>query len=105
MRNNIRWVILLVVFGFIGLFFYMQQKPQLYLMAKDSVPVFLSQQDALTLPKDRAWKSLAPQQKVKVLSYVDVKHYLIYEISINGEVGFVNEGNYVLLRNGKPAIC
>lgn len=59
----------------------------------------------MTLPKEKAWKYLAPQQKVQVLSCVDVKHYPIYEISLDEEVGFVNEGNYVLLRNGKPAIC
>lgn len=105
MKNIMRWIFLILLCGITGLFFYMQQKPPLYLMAKDIVPVFSSQEDAMTLPKERAWKNLEPQQKVQVLSCVDVKHYLIYKVSLNGEVGFVNEGNYVLLRNGKPAIC
>lgn len=106
MKNNMRWIILLLIFGFIGLLFLMHQKPPLYLVANDIVPVFMSQQDAMSLPKERAWKNLEPQQKVQVLSCVDVKHYLIYEVSLDdGKTGFVNEGNYVLLRNGKPAIC
>ncbi|WKT61881.1 hypothetical protein Q2E61_06705 [Microbulbifer thermotolerans] len=105
MKNNMRWIILILVCGITWLFFYMQQKPPLYLMAKEIVPVFSSQEDAMTLPKERAWKNLEPQQKVQVLSCVDVKHYLIYKVSLNGGVGFVNEGNYVLLRSGKPAIC
>ncbi|MCX2803352.1 hypothetical protein OQJ68_16360 [Microbulbifer thermotolerans] len=67
--------------------FYMQQKPPLYLMAKEIVPVFSSQEDAMTLPKERAWKNLEPQQKVQVLSCVDVKHYLIYKVSLNGGGG------------------
>ena len=104
MKNNKRWIILMLVCGIAGLF-YMQKKPPLYLMAKDIVPVFSSQGDAMTLPKERAWENLEPQQKVQVLSCIDVKHYLIYKVSLNGEEGFVNEGSYVLLRNGKPTIC
>ena len=88
------------------MFFFMPKKQQLYLVANEIVPVFANQQDAMSLPKELAWKTLKPQQKVKVLSCVDVKHYLIYEISLgDGETGVVNEGSYFLLRNDKPAIC
>lgn len=101
MKNNMRWIILLLSFGFIGSLFFIQRKPPLYLMENDIVPVFSSQEDAMNLSKEMAWKSLEPQQKVQVLSCVDVKHYLIYEVSIDGKEGFVNEGNYVLLRKDK----
>lgn len=107
MKNNMKLILLLSVSVCIGFLIYLfYQRPPLYLIANDIVPVFMNQQDAMSLPKQQSWKNLKPKQEVKVLSCIDVKHYLIYEVSLDdGETGFVNEGSYVLLRNGKPAIC
>lgn len=105
MKNNMYWIIFLLSFGLVVSLFFMQRKPPLYLMVNDITPVFLSVEDAMKLPKERAWKNLEPQQKVRVLSCIDVKHYLIYEVLVDGEKCFVNEGGYILIRNGKLAIC
>lgn len=78
----------------------------LYIVAQKNVPVYSFEKDAITLPSPKTGQKLVPYQRVQVIECIDVKHYLIYKIRMqNGKFGFINEGEYFLERNNKPAAC
>jgi len=107
MKNKSLLIMVFSVIGFcfLSLFFIFPRQP-LFLVAKGMVPVFQTKQDAMPLSKEKALTSLIPQQKVRLISCIDVKHYLIYEVRLDdGKAGFVNEGDYLIQRDGKPSVC
>lgn len=80
--------------------------PRLILAADSTVPVYVGIDEALAAPPAGVIAELQPQQQVKVVRCVDVKHYIIYKVQLpDGRIGFVNDGKYTLLRDGKPSFC
>lgn len=78
----------------------------LMLVAGDAVHVYATQEQAMTWPNPKAMTELSSGQSVPVTECVDVKHYLIYKIRLpDGRNGFVLDGNYNLMRDGKQAFC
>lgn len=81
-------------------------KTNLSLVAQEPVSIYESVDSALAPPPQKIITKLQPQKSVDVIRCIDVKHYLIYEVRLHdGQVGFVNEGKYILLRNGKASAC
>jgi hypothetical protein len=57
-------------------------------------------------PGQKAIAKLSSGQSVPVAECVDVKHFLIYKVDLpDGRNGFVLDGHYSLMRNGKKAFC
>ncbi|MCU7921042.1 MAG: hypothetical protein KZQ95_22185 [Candidatus Thiodiazotropha sp. (ex Epidulcina cf. delphinae)] len=80
--------------------------PKLMLVAESAVPIYAGVDEALASPPVGIIAELQPRQQVKVIRCVDVKHYLIYKVRLSdGQIGFVNDGKYTLLRDGKPSFC
>lgn len=78
------------------------QERGLSLIAKEVVPVYETLETAMSLPPKKKIAELQAQQEVKVLKCIDVKHYLVYKVRLSdGEIGFINEGEYILFRDGK----
>jgi hypothetical protein len=76
------------------------------LLAQDPVPVYKSQEDALTGNRNMASGYVSKGEQVLVLKCIDVKHYQIYKVQLsNGVGGYVNEGDYLLLKAGKKSAC
>lgn len=74
----------------------------LFLVAEGFVPVYATVEDSLAILPVNSIMKLEPEQKVRVLKRIDVKHYQIYKISLSdGSVGYINEGKYELIRNKK----
>ena len=81
-------------------------KPNLLLVAQDSVPVYESLDRAKAAPPQIIIARLQPYQSVEIIKCIDVKHYQIYKVRLpDGRLGFVNEGKYILIRNSKPSSC
>lgn len=73
---------------------------KIILLAKGPVPVYNTQEDALSGNKDLASGIIREGQQVLVLKCIDVKHYQIYKIkTANGLIKYVNDGNYSLINN------
>ena len=96
-------VVIIMTFFFLSACF---QERGLFLVANGVVPVYETPEKAMSeLPREKI-NTLSSQQRVRVLKCIDVKHYQIYKIRfLDGNLGYVNEGDYVLLRKGKPSYC
>ena len=95
-------IVLLIV---IALVFHFSD-PKLTLAVDSVVPVYVGIDAALASSPEGVIAELQPQQQVKVIRCVDVKHYFIYKVQLpDGRIGFVNDGKYTLLRKGKPYFC
>lgn len=78
----------------------------LSLTASGTVLVFETQSAAMAVPAPSAIAQLADRQSVPVERCVDVKHYQIYEVRLpDGRHGFVNAGDYALMRGDEAAVC
>lgn len=87
-------------------FFYMYSLRALTLLANGTVPVYATEDDALKTPSPTAIALLLAGQSVPVTKCLDVKHYLIYKVQLaDGRDGFVLDGKYTLMRDGKQAFC
>jgi hypothetical protein len=70
------------------------------LLTKGPVPVYNTQEDALSGNRSLASGMLREGQHVLVLKCIDVKHYEIYKIrTADGSIKYVNDGNYSLIKN------
>jgi hypothetical protein len=70
------------------------------LLANGPVPVYKTQEDALSGNRSLASGMLSKGQKVLILKYIDVKHYQIYTVELSdGVTGFINDGDYSVLKN------
>lgn len=82
------------------------QERDLLLIANSTVPVYDAPENALAPPPRTMIAELQAQQQVAVIKCSDVKHYQIYKIRLpDGRVGYINEGSYMLVRNGERAHC
>lgn len=96
----------LTITASIAIAFYFHAIKNLSLTAKSMVPVFETEADAIASPSPKTITELLPQQSVEIVRCVDVKHYLIYKVRLpDGRVGFVNMGDYIIMRDGKPSFC
>lgn len=78
----------------------------LVLVAEETVYIYETQKKAMAWPSQKVIAKLSSGQSVPVAECVDVKHYLIYKVELpDGRNGFVLDGNYSLMRNGKKAFC
>ncbi len=76
------------------------------LTAEDIVAVYATEKEAMTWPHPDAMATLSSSQSVPVTKCVDVKSYMIIEIRLpDGRSGFVLEGKYKLMRDGKQTVC
>lgn len=76
------------------------------LIAKNNVLVFSTIEQAMARPNPIAMAVLPHGQRVSVVECIDVKSYMIYKVRLSGgHDGFVLDGDYVLMRNDKPAFC
>ncbi|WP_428240552.1 hypothetical protein [Gynuella sp.] len=81
-------------------------RPTIYLVANSVVPVYSSLEQASSSLSHNSITDLEPDQAVEIIQCIDVKHYQLYKIRLpNGQIGFVDEGRYVLIRDGKPSSC
>ena len=104
-KNTIKNLIgAIIAFGIIIFIGYMWSPRGLTLVTKGKVPVFATQEDAMKSPSPPAITQLSAGESVPVTKRVDVKHYLIYKIRLpDGRDGFVLDGEYSLMRDGKEA--
>lgn len=73
----------------------------LYLVANDFVPVYASEEAAMK-QSSQTMTQLHTNERVPVVTCVDMKHYQIYKVRlVTGAVGFVNAGKYSLVRDGR----
>lgn len=103
MGAMMKTAVIIMIFFFLSACF---QERGLFLVANGVVPVYETPVKAMSdLPREKM-NTLSSQQRVRVFKCIDVKHYQIYKIKcLDGNIGYVNEGDYVLLRNGKPSYC
>ena len=100
-KNLIGAVIVLGIILFMG---NMWSSRGLTLVTKGTVPVYATQEDAMKSPAPPAIAQLSAGESVLVTKRVDVKHYLIYKVRLpDGRDGFVLDGEYTLMRDGKEA--
>lgn len=100
-NNLIGAVIVLGIILFMG---NMWSSRGLTLVTKGTVPVYATQEDAMKSPAPPAIAQLSAGESVLVTKRVDVKHYLIYKVRLpDGRDGFVLDGEYTLMRDGKEA--
>lgn len=98
--------VILSIVSFIFLMSLYLNRPTIYLMTNGVVPVYASLEQASSSLSHESIINLKADQTVEIIQCIDVKHYQLYKIRLpNGQVGFVNEGRYVLMRNGKPSSC
>lgn len=72
------------------------------LVTNNNVKVYKSLETALAKPPQKPMATLMTQERVEVIKNIDVKHYLIYKVRLlDGRIGFINEGEYILLKNTK----
>jgi len=98
-------VLIIILLSTAAWVFYFSE-PNLLLVAQGPVLVYESVDDATATLPQKVIAELQLHQSVDVIQCIDVKHYQIYKVRLpDGRFGFVNEGRYVLLRNGKPSAC
>jgi hypothetical protein len=102
-------LIAVVIAAIIGLaaFVYFRPTETVSLVAKGEVSVFATADDSMSSPASKPIAEIAPQQSVRVLQCIDVKHYQIYKVQLpDGQNGYVNVGAYALIgRDGNPTSC
>jgi hypothetical protein len=68
--------------------------------------VYATEDDAMKSPRPPVLAQLSAGESVPVTKCVDVKHYLIYKVRLpDGRDGFVLDGEYSLMRDGKQVSC
>lgn len=97
-----KWmVIIMTIFSLGGCF----NDKNTILHANDIVLIYKTPEDAMSSSLEGRISELHAQQQAEVEKFVDVKHYQIYRVRLPcGIVGYVNEGDYVLLRNDNESI-
>lgn len=107
MNKIVKLILILGVFlAGIGVLLHVYTAKPLILVAQGKVPVFGTVEDSMKSPEPNPVMELISQQSVEVVSCVDVKHYLVYKVrSSDGTIGYVNNGDYILLRDGKKSYC
>ena len=99
-------VLIVVAFGIASAVYLISSTRGLMLVAKEVVPVYATENQAMTWPHPTAMTELSAGQSVLVAKCVDVKLYLIYKVHLpDGRDGFVLDGKYDLIRNGTQASC
>jgi hypothetical protein len=105
----LKWILIaaVTVCGiFVAVAFQPKRPVELYLTAREQVPLYDSVEGSLQLPAAAVRSRLTISERVQVLECIDVKHYLVYKVRrSDGAVGFVNDGHYDLQKAGKPATC
>ena len=106
-KNTIKNLIgAIFILGIIFFLSYMWSPRGLTLVTKGKVPVYATQEDAMKSPSPPAIAELLAGESVPVKKCVDVKHYMIYKVRLPyGRDGFILEGEYLLMRDGKQAFC
>ncbi len=96
---------IVIIFGIALFMTYILSPRGLMLVTKGTVPVYATEDDAINKPpKPSVIAQLSPDQSVPVTKCVDVKHYMIYKVRLpDGRDGFVLDGEYTLMRDGKKA--
>lgn len=101
--------IIIVAFLAIGIafiFYLIFSTDGITLVAQNAVPVFATEKQAMTWPHPVPIAELSSGQTVPVTKCVDVKSYMIYKIRLpDGRDGFVLDGQYLVMRNGKRTSC
>lgn len=102
LMQTIKWTVLIMaIFSLGGCF----SDNNTVLHANGIVPIYKTPEDAMPSSHEGTISELYAQQQVEVEKFVDVKHYQIYRVRLpGGIVGYVNEGDYVLLRNDNESI-
>ena len=79
-----------------------QRQTGLFLVARQPVPVYLTEAAAKS-PALASQRTLPISERVEVITCIDAKHYMIYQVRLSdGSIGFINDGQYVLERpNGR----
>lgn len=94
------------VLGIILFIAYMRPPRGITLIAEGTVPVYATQEDAIKSPSPPTIAQLSAGERVPVTKCLDVKHYLIYKVRLpDGRDGYVLDGKYLLMKNGKPTCC
>lgn len=95
------------ILGIVLFWFYMSSPRGLTLVTKGTVSVFATEDDAMNKsPQPSVIAQLSAGQSMPVIKCVDVKHYMIHKVRLpDGRDGFVLDGEYMLMRNGKQAFC
>ena len=100
------FIIVLLIIVAASAFHYVFSADGMTLVAQDVVLVYATANQAKTWPHPAAIAKLYPGQSVPVTQCVDVKSYMIHQIRLpDGRVGFVLDGKYLLMRNGKHTAC
>jgi len=82
------------------------QVPDRILLSNGIVPVYKSINHALAANQPPKLAELKANQRVRLLKCVDVKHYYIYKIELDdGTIGFINEGDFTILRGDQATHC
>ena len=103
LKNLIGGIILV---GTVLFLVYVNSPRGMVLVTEGIVPVYATEQDAMTSPPPAVVTTLSNGQSVPVMKCVDVKSYFLHQVQLpDGRIGFVNEGKYTLMRNGKQAFC
>ncbi|UTY58826.1 hypothetical protein [Massilia sp. erpn] len=99
-----RWVIgIALVAVLLGVWFGFSPR-NLYLVAHDVVPVFATELEAMRSGSPVKQKLKADERRL-IVECIDAKHYQIYKVRlIDGEIGFVNVGNYSIERSGQEGV-
>jgi hypothetical protein len=105
-KNAVVGIVLAAAIG-IAAWIYFDSRGSVSLVARDTVAVYATIEDAMASPLPKPIAELAPQQRVSILQCVDVKHYQLYRVRLpNDRTGYVNAGNYQLLdKAGAPSSC
>ena len=76
------------------------------LVAQGNVAVYQTEKQAMTWPHPEPMAELSPGQSVSLTECVDMKSDMVYKIRLpDGRYGFVLDGKYLLMKNGKPTCC
>lgn len=95
-----------IILGIILFMAYMWSPRGVTLVTKGTLLVYATQEDATKSPSPPAIAKLSAGESVPVTKCLDVKHYLIYKVRLrDGRDGFVLDGEYSLMRDGKEAFC
>ena len=76
------------------------------LLANGPVPIYRTQEDALSGNRSLAYGIISKGQQVQIVKCIDVKHYQIYKVKLpDGAIVYINDGDYSVLKNGKKSPC
>ena len=76
------------------------------LVAQNIVPVYATEKQAMTWPHPEPIAELSSGQSVPLTKCVDVKSDMVYKVRLpDGRDGFVLDGEYIIMRDGKRTSC